>query len=208
MEQEPVQRILPGLIACRLYQIEKVEEYKEWAIKIYQWEREHLFNPATGAVYDNIDGRTDNLNTLTLSYNQGTFLGTAHELFKITGEASYLKDARKAAYFGISDGSMIDAGNNLLRDEGNGDGGLFKGIFIRYFVKLILDDNLEPIYQKKFITFFNNNADILWRKGVNKSDLLYGSSWAKGAEGSTQLTIQTSGCTLIEAKAYYEKYKK
>ena len=116
-----------------------------------------------------------------MSYNQGTFLGTAHELFKITGEASYLKDARKAAYFGISDGSMIDAGNNLLRDEGNGDGGLFKGIFIRYFVKLILDDNLEPIYQKKFITFFNNNADILWRKGVNKSDLLYGSSWAKGS---------------------------
>ena len=43
-----------------------------------------------------------------------------------------MKDARKAANFGISNSSMIDTGNNLLRDEGDGDGGLFKGIFMRY----------------------------------------------------------------------------
>ena len=38
---------------------------------------------------------------------QGTFLGAAYELYKITGEESYLKDARKAANFAISNSSMI-----------------------------------------------------------------------------------------------------
>ena len=193
-----------GLIAARLYHIDGNNDHKDWAIRIYQWERDHLFNPATGAVYDNENGLTNEVNQLSLSYNQGTFLGLAHELYQITGEDIYLKDARRAANFGISDTSMIDAGNNVLRDEGDGDGGLFKGIFMRYFVKLVLEKNLEAAYQKKFATFLSNNAEVLWRQVVNKLDLLYGTSWTQGAEGSTQLSSHTSGCTLIEAKAYYE----
>ena len=63
---------------------------------------------------------------------------------------------------------MIDTGNNLLRDEGDGDGGLFKGIFMRYYVQLIMEPNLDPIYKKKFITFFNNNAEIFGeRESIN-----------------------------------------
>ena len=100
---------------------------------------------------------------------------------------------------------MIDTGNNLLRDEGDRDGGLFKGIFMRYYVQLIMEPNLNPIYKKKFITFFNNNAEILWRKGINKLDLLYNTNWAMNNSGNNHLTTQTSGCTLIEAKALFEK---
>lgn len=194
-----------SLIAARLYNINGSEEDLQWGIKIYNWEREKLFNPATGAIYDNVNGETGELNMLSLSYNQGTFLGTAYELYKITGEESYLKDARKAANFGISNSSMIDTGNNLLRDEGDGDGGLFKGIFMRYYVQLIMEPNLDPIYKKKFITFFNNNAETLWRKGINKLDLLYNTNWAMNNSGNNHLTTQTSGCTLIEAKALFDK---
>ena len=144
-----------ALIAARLYRINGNQEDLDWAVNIYKWERENLFNPATGAIYDNVNGETGELSTLSLSYNQGTFLGAAYELYKITGEESYLKDARKAANFAISNSSMIDTGNNLLRDEGDGDGGLFKGIFMRYYVQLIMEPNLDPIYKKKFITFFS-----------------------------------------------------
>ena len=194
-----------SLIAARLYNINKNEEDLQWALEIYNWEREHLFNPATGAIYDNINGESGEVGSFSLSYNQGTFLGTAYELYKITKEASYLKDARKAANFGISNSNMIDTGNNLLRDEGDGDGGLFKGIFMRYYVQLIMEPGLEPAYKKKFITFFNNNAETLWRKGINKLDLLYSTSWAMNNSGNNHLTTQTSGCTLIEAKALFEK---
>lgn len=197
-----------SIIASRMYHITTDEADKKLALDIYEWEKSTLFNPATGAVYDNINGQTNVIGTFSLSYNQGTFIGAAYEIYKITGDVIYLNDARKAANFGISNSGMIDAGNNVLRDEGNGDGGLFKGIFMRYFVQLILENDLDPIYKKKFITFFNNNAETLWRKGVRKQDLLFGTAWTSAPAGTTQLTSHTSGCTLIEAKAYYEKMKK
>ena len=106
-----------ALLAMRLYSVTQDEVYKNWGIKIYAWLRENLFNKATGAVYDNLNGETGEIGSFSLSYNQGTFLGAAHELYKVTGEANYLKDARKAAYFCISDAGMIDSGNNVLRDE-------------------------------------------------------------------------------------------
>ena len=78
-----------ALIAARLYRINGNQEDLDWAVNIYKWERENLFNPATGAIYDNVNGETGELSTLSLSYNQGTFLGAAYELYKITGEESY-----------------------------------------------------------------------------------------------------------------------
>ena len=195
-----------AILAARLYRVTKNEDYLVWAKKIYAWEKEHLFNLATGAVYDHLNANTGELNTMTLSYNQGTFLGAAHELYRLTGEGEYLNDARKAAFYTITNGTMIDTGNNVLRDEGNGDGGLFKGIFMRYFTQLILDKNLTDSYRKKFATFFNNNAETLWRKGVLKADLLFGTAWTTPTIGTTQLTSMVSGCTMIEAKAYYEQH--
>lgn len=196
-----------AILAARLFNATQDNTYLDWAKKIFAWEESTLFNPATGAVYDNVNGSTGEISTTTLSYNQGTFLGAAHELFLITGETSYLNDARKAASFTITSAGMIDTGNNVLRDEGTGDGGLFKGIFMRYFVQLILDKNLDTNYCNKFITFFNNNAEVLWRKGANKTNLLFGPNWASPVIGTTQLTSMISGCTLMEAKAYYDRNK-
>ena len=70
-----------ALIAARLYRINGNQEDLDWAVNIYKWERENLFNPATGAIYDNVNGETGELSTLSLSYNQGTFLGAAYELY-------------------------------------------------------------------------------------------------------------------------------
>jgi predicted alpha-1,6-mannanase (GH76 family) len=197
-----------ALLGARLYNITKDQSDLDWALKIYDWEKATLFNPATGAVYDGYNATTETIDDVTLSYNSGTFLGAAHELYKITGDETYLNDARKAAYYAITNSSMIDTGNNVLRDEGKGDGGLFKGIFMRYFVQLILEPNLNTVYANKFQTFFCNNAEVLWRKGVNKNDLLFGTNWATATVGTTQLTSHTSGCTMMEARAYYEKNKK
>ena len=190
-----------AIIAARLYKITNEKEYLDWALKIYNWEKATLFNPATGAIYDNINGNTNVIDKTTLSYNQGTFVGAAFELFKITGEQAYLNEARKAAYYCISDASMLDLGNNILRDEGNGDGGLFKGIFMRYFALLIQEPTLDEGYKKKFTTFFNNNVAVLWQKGTNKQTLMMGPNWANAIKGTNQLTSQTSACMAIEAKA-------
>lgn len=199
-----------GIIAARLYQINEKPEDLEWAKKIYSWQRSKLFNEDTGAVYDNINntGDGDKIADFSLTYNQGTHLGMAHELYKITGETSYLTDACKAADFCIS--KLIDEQNNILKSEGTGDGGLFKGIFIRYFVKLLLDKDLNANDRERYVNFFNHNAEVLWTKGVNRDELIYHHNWARivlapDNKSITDMPCQVSGCTLIEAKAFYEK---
>lgn len=194
-----------SLIACRLYSIEKDPEHLEWAVRIYSWLRDNLFNPANGAVYDNVDGASGNMGTFSLSYNQGTFLAAARHLYHYTGNPVYLKDARRAANYCISEG-CIDQSNNVIRDEGDGDGALFKGIFMRYFTDLLSEPDLEESYRNKFITFFNNNASIAWTKGIaDKRQILYGPNWTVGPQGSTSLNAQVSGATMMEAKARYDR---
>lgn len=194
-----------AIIAARLYQLTKEESYKQWALDIYDWEKNTLYNQSTGAVYDNINGDTGVIADFSLTYNQGTFIGAAVELYKITGNIVYINDAQKAANFTII--KLIDTSNNILRDEGNGDNGLFKGIFMRYFLQLILTDGVDPSFKNKYVTFFNNNADVLWRKGCYKENLLFGTSWNNPPVGATQLTSQASACMMIEAKALFEKSK-
>ncbi|HQC42777.1 MAG TPA: glycoside hydrolase family 76 protein, partial [Verrucomicrobiota bacterium] len=177
----------------------------DWAKKIYAWEREHLFDPETGAVTDLFNERTGTKIGVPLTYNQGTFLGAAHELYKLTGDIQYLRDAEKAATYTITNRSTIDYINGILRDEGRGDGALFKGIFIRYFVQLMLEKELKPEIRAQYRDFLYHNAEVLWTRGVKQEEPLFSQAWSRPPGTSTQLTAQTSGCMLLEALAFYEK---
>ena len=191
-----------SLLAIRLYQVTKDEMYKEWAIKIYEWEKNTLFERATGAVYDNINGNTNAVSQVTLTYNQGTFMGAAVEIYQVTGDKAYLNDAQKAANYTLT--RCIDSSNNILRDEGDGDNALFKGIFMRYFLILLKQNDLNAAYRTKFETFFNNNAQIVWTKGAYPQTLLFGKAWNEPPLGEAQLTAQASACMMIEAKAAFK----
>lgn len=192
------------ILAARLFQQFGDAADKEWALKIYGWEKEKLFNPANGAVYDNIDSRTGNIQTNWIfTYNQGTFLGSALELYNITKEKGYLNDAIKAADYTLN--NLVDSNDRLLKSEGNGDGGLFKGIFIRYFAQLILHPDLDAATKKRYLTFFKHNAETLWRKGTNKQLILFGTYWKTKPGSTSDLTTQTSGAMLIEATALLNK---
>lgn len=200
-----------AILAARLYNITKDKNDLEWAQRIFTWAFEHLYNPATGAVYDNYNTATMELSVVTLSYNQGTFGGAAYELYKITNDRSYLNAARKAFYYGMTSPSVIDTGNNVLRDEGNNHNNeLFKGIYIRYMAAILTEPAIEEIYRNKFVTFLNNNAETLWRKGIikNEQQMYFNSNWAQPISGnSSNMECQVAGCTLIEARAMYEKSK-
>lgn len=188
------------ILAARLYQQFGDVKDKEWALKIYDWEKEYLFNTANGAVYDGIDSRTGFIQkSWIFTYNEGTFLGSALELYKITGEKGYLNDAVKAADYTLN--NLVDSNDRLLKNEGNGDGGLFKGVFIRYFTQLILNPDLDAAVKKRYVTFFKHNVETLWRTGTDKSMILFGPYWKTKPGSTTDLTTQTSGAMLIEAAA-------
>lgn len=197
------------ILGVRIYNVTKDQSDLDWAKKIYEWEYDNLYNPATGAVYDNYNTDTKELSTTTLSYNQGTFGGAAYALYKATGEQSYLQTARKAFYYGMTSSDIIDTGNNIIRDEGNNHNNeLFKGIYMRYLVQVLDEPNLDSIYRNKFATFLNNNAETAWRNGVKKNDLqmYFSSDWSQPITGSTSnMECQVAGCTLLEARASYEK---
>lgn len=196
----------PGnILASRLYQISRDEKELEWAKKIYQWEKDHLFDPETGAITDHYNERTKRKAGVPLSYNQGTFLGAAFELYQITGEAGYLRDAEKAATFTITSRSTLDRRNGILRDEGRGDGGLFKGIFFRYFLLLMQEKALKPELRDQYRQFLYHNAEVLWSRGTDPELLLFSPAWTRPPGPTTQLTSQTSACMLLEAIASYEK---
>ena len=193
-----------GIIAARMYQLNgKKQSDLDWAKKIYEWQTEKLVDTSNGKVYDHITNHdTGDRMDWIFTYNQGTYMGMAHELYRITGERRYLDMASKAATYCIT--HLIDKKNNILKNEGdNGDGGLFKAVFVRYFVKLVLEEKLSTADKNKFTLFFNNNAEVLNDLGTG-TDYLYSGHWATPGGKHHDLSVQTSACTMIEAKAYYE----
>lgn len=196
-----------AILAARLYQKFGNASDLEWSKKIYNWLRETLFDQSSGWVYDGINSDNDGKKNTTwkFTYNQGTFIGAALELYKITNDAAYLNDALKAANFTLSDATLTNMNDNLLRDEGGGDGGLFKGVFVRYFTQLILADGMLSSDKKRYADYLKHNAQTLWNIGTDKAYLLYGSYWKNKPGASTDLTIQLSGAMLMEASALLKK---
>lgn len=195
-----------ALIAARLYRFfdqakfkggKAKEAYLNEAIKIYTWEKNFLFDRKTGAVYDNINRKGEIQKNWIFTYNIGTFLGAAHELFLITGDKQYLDDAILAASY-VTD-HMTQ--NGVLPDAPSGDGGLFHGIFFRYFVKLINEEALDINTRKKFHDYLTSLATIMAEQGVNHNTMLYAGRWrnAPADDEPVGLTPHLTGCMLMEA---------
>ena len=195
-----------ALIAARLYNFYDQAKFKDGkmrnaylneAIKIYIWEKNYLFDRKTGAVYDNINTQGEIQKKWIFTYNIGTFLGAAHELYTITGDRQYLEDAVLASNFVINSLSK----NGILSDATSGDGGLFHGIFFRYFVKLANEKTLVIDTRKKFHNYLTNLATVMAEQGVNPKTMLYGGCWRKAPadDEAVGLTPQLTGCMLMEA---------
>lgn len=188
------------ILAARLYKQFNGTSDLEWAKKIYSWMKDHLYEAGTGFVYDGINrentGAKDNWK---FTYNQGTFIGAALELYNITGEKVYLNDAIKAADYALN--NNVNSNDRILQSEGTGDGGLFKGIFVRYFTQLILCPELEANTRTRYVRFMEHNATTLWNEGTYKQSVLFGSYWKTKPSAETGLTEQLSGCMLMEAMA-------
>ncbi len=188
-----------ALFAARLYQETKNPDDLEWAKKIYTWQKNTLYD-GSGWLLDNIT--KDGVKNLQwkFTYNQGTFAGAALELYKITSEAAYLNDAMSAVDYAINSGFLTSGG--ILKDEGGGDGGLFKGILVRYMTRMILEGNLPPNKKKAYADFLLANGKSLWDKGTLKGNpTLFNSNWAGKPGPSVDFTIQLSGIMLMEALA-------
>jgi predicted alpha-1,6-mannanase (GH76 family) len=170
-----------AIAACLLCQIYHDRSYLTNAEAIYRWERGALFNPTTGAVYDNLrlSGR---IARMTYSYNEGTFIGAADLLWKQTGDTNYLNDALLAANYTCKKLSH----KKTLPDYRSGDAAGFNGIYLRWLTRLVEDDHLWPQYYK----WMSLNANAAW--AVRRADNL---SWQKWDERTPEGTLDSWNCS-------------
>ncbi len=191
-----------AILAARLFREKKNFEDLEWAKKIYHWQRNTLFDEQSGAIWDNIkqsnEGLKINKNWI-FTYNQGTFIGAATELFNLTGDSLYLHDAIKATDFTLE--SLVNSADGLLKDEGGHDGGLFKGILIRYLTQLTRHHALNAETKGRYTRFLFHQAKNLWEHGTDIERMLFGSYWKNKPGETADLTVILSGAMLLEAAA-------
>lgn len=182
-----------GILAARLYQETGEQEYLDWALKIFKWQNKTLVDPVTHIVWDGINREGNGLidKEWIFSYCQGTYIGCAAELFKITGDETFLTLAGQTAEASLS--YVFFADGRIMKSEGGGDGGLFKGIYIRY-----LSEYIELVKDRKWINILIENGKSLWTTGRNSSTGLFSKDWSSRPASAEDLSVQLSGLMLIE----------
>lgn len=194
------------ILAMRLYELDANPEYLDWAKKLYAWEKEHLVDPQTELVWDNIkledNGDIVIQKDWIFTYNLGTWIGAGLRLYNATGEQNYLDNSLRAGRSLLKSPELTT--NGILKDEGQGDGGLFKGVLIRYFTELIMQDNISEADRGEFLKFFEFNAATFYKHGLSHPGMLSSPDWRNAPKGATDLTTQLSGVMLVEAAAKLE----
>jgi predicted alpha-1,6-mannanase (GH76 family) len=155
-----------AIAACYLSQILNDPAYLDKAKDIYSWERKTLFDASSGAIQDSIraDGR---IGGQPLTYNEGTFIGSANLLGKLTEDKSYFADAEKSVDY--TRDTLCASG--ILPGYRGGDAAGFNGIFVRWMAQFTTDNHLWP----KYHDWMSRNANTAWAS--RRADNLSWNRW-------------------------------
>jgi len=147
----------PAMVACcYLAQATGDTSYYSKATYLYNWSKKYLFVESSGKVNDAWDGKVHNWSS---TYNQGTYLGAAVMLYKHYKNPMYLKDAKKIAEF--TQNTMY--ASKVINNENGNDLQGFKGIFMRYARKYVLEckgtEILQWLQLNAKVAYNNRNSE-------------------------------------------------
>lgn len=187
------------ILAARLYQHTEEEKYLTWAKRIYEYMLDHNRFP-DGVIKDNPQ---NNDHEVTFSYNQGTWVGGLLELYKITGEEHYRKtatDLMDLLLFGkwYSPKGIMNERQNYNQD----DGGLFKGIFVRYLTQWILSGKLDQDRQFRYTKWLLEQARSAELAALNKTWFVLKHYWTDQYDLTKEVhdtSRQQTGMMLMES---------
>lgn len=179
----------PAIIAaCYLAIATGDNSYYTKAKDLYALQRQHLYEPSTGKVFDS--GSWENGvfkvgNSWVSTYNQGTFLGAALMLYNYYGEAQYRTDADRVMSrtradlcneFGVV--KVCGSGNDL---QG------FKGILMRYARRYIVD-----LEKPDWVGWMQTNALHAYNNRNSK-----GVSWTAWWEKTAENFVFSDGYNFV-----------
>ena len=188
------------IIAVKLYQLEGDATNLQMAKDIHAWMKANVLNDQ-GGIWDGPDNHNPDWQ---FSYNSGMFIGACLELSIVTGAQSYIDDGIKASEF-MMNYRNYNGGVFFLNEKGQGDGGLFKGIFAKWFTEFVRVGNLTPEQKQRYLKEINYTADYAWANSVNKSSFLVNYDWSALPTGTIDLSTHTSGVHLFESAASLNK---
>ena len=152
--------------------------YTDKARKLHLWMLSKMFR-TYGEVADRIQhyGAKDSTFWGPLSYNHGTFVSSSWEMFKVTGDSAYFKDALQTLnYFRDI---LSNKTTGILPDErGDGtgntdnDAGMYKTVFVHYAMRFIMEAK-----QWQYLPWMEANAESLWKNRRPSDNLMY-FAWA------------------------------
>ncbi|MBO0356714.1 glycoside hydrolase [Hymenobacter sp. BT186] len=190
-----------AILAARLYLLDRNPDDLLWAEKIYRWQKATLVDPNTGLVWDGInrtgDGQVDR--NWRFTYCQGVYIGAGLALYQATNRQEYLTDATRTANFVLGDADMAPGG--ILKNENAGDGGLFKGILVRYLGLLAVEPNVSATNRTSYINFLKFNGEAAWKRGARRPPGLFNTNWTSLPQGPVESSTQMSGVMLLEVLA-------
>jgi len=200
-------------------QVKKSDYYLKFAEKVYNWQKKYLLNPNTG-VYDDMMGgcslrgpRTEIIDGVeyrrgtfcrdrvgeTYTYNSGTMLSGAVDLYRATNNNEYLEDAKKLSDASFSHFAKLgvtqpDYYTFDTRDFRN----WFNGVLMRAYVEVY------PVYKTadKYINSFQQNLDYGYTnhlyKNILPTDLLIGWRGNRNTEGMFSFTFAAEYAKLAQ----------
>ena len=132
---------------------------------LLDWLDARLFDPAQGLYQDGlrISGAGDVvLESAIYTYNQGPALGA---LLELGGPANLARASGLVAAVARNltlPAPLLGRNATVLRCEGNGDGGLFTGILVRYLALAAADCRLPAETRARAAALVNDTAEALW----------------------------------------------
>ena len=181
------------ILAVRLYERTGDVFYQEWAHKIFNWLHETLRDSETGYINDGINDRKDNtLTTNAYTYNHGIYIGAALEMYRMTADSTYLDHAQLTYENAKSYYSNV---RGIIFEEGEGDGGLFKGILMRYVTLLGFT---VPELRDDVTDWVLTNATAAMERSTNDAGVI-ADRWNGPYKNEQHLSSHLSGVKVLEA---------
>ena len=170
----------PAMVACcYLAQATGDTSYYDKAIALYSWSRGKLFMSTTGKVNDNYNNGV--IGDWSSTYNQGTYLGAAVMLYKYTNDSTYLTEAQRIAQYT----KVNMASSGVINFEAGPDLNGFKGIFMRYARRYVVDCN-----RTDYIPWLQLNANVAYNN--RNSENLISTNWGTRTAETITLTADST----------------
>lgn len=179
------------MLAVRLFERTGNEDYSDWAFKIFDYLHEYLRRD-DGFLIDGIrSANEEEIIANAYTYNHGTYMGAASEMYRLTGDEKYLQYADETF-----DNAMETYNNSrgVISETGEGDGGLFKGILLRYAAFYYFTNPDRP---EKVREWVRKNADSVIEYAISPFGLI-ADRWNGPFKREQHLSSHLSGVKLLE----------